>query len=126
MLPIEFRNAVRYVQDVQANLPLYQCLGFEVVQQMGSDMAVLRNAQGLKLVLHSWSDHQGRLLDSALGFSVTGTLQEARDYLEQSGFQLLRAPDEGDAGFFYIYGDLDGNPINLVGKRPAATAPGGS
>ena len=117
-LPIEFRNVVRYVQDVSANLPLYQALGFEVLQTMGSDMAVLKNSAGLKLVLHSWSDHQGRLLDTALGFSVLGELQEARDYLVASGFRLLRAPEAEDAGFFFIYGDLDGNPINLVGKRP--------
>ena len=24
--------------------------------------------------------------------------------------------NEGDVGYFIIYGDLDGNPINLVGK----------
>jgi hypothetical protein len=117
-MPIEFRNVVRYVQNVEANVPLYKALGFEVAHQMGQDMAILKNAAGLKLVLHSWTDHKGRLLDTAMGFSVTGTLDEAREYLVQSGFKLLREPDQGDAGFFYIYGDLDGNPINLVGKRP--------
>jgi hypothetical protein len=116
--PVAFRNVVRYVQDVAANLPLYQALGFEVVQQMGQDMAILKNSAGLKLVLHSWSDHKGRLLDTAFGVSVTGTLEAAREYLENSGFRLLREPAADDAGFFYIYGDLDGNPINLVGKRP--------
>lgn len=30
MPPITFRNVARYVQDVEANLPLYQALGFEV------------------------------------------------------------------------------------------------
>ncbi len=117
-MPIEFRNVVRYVQDVQANLPLYKALGFEVVQSMGADMAIMKNAAGLKLVLHSWSDHKGRLLDTSLGFSVTGTLEEARDYLVASGFRLLREPEKSDAGFFFIYGDLDGNPVNLVGRRP--------
>lgn len=117
-LPIEFRNVVRYVRDVSANLPLYQALGFTIAQQMGANMAILTNASGLKLVLHSWDDHEGKLRDSALGFSVTGELQAARDYLEAHGFRLLRAPDAQDAGFFYVYGDLDGNPINLVGKRP--------
>ncbi|MFN8609122.1 MAG: hypothetical protein U0931_16420 [Vulcanimicrobiota bacterium] len=119
MPPISFRNLARYVQDVEANLPLYQALGFEVRQRMSSDMAVLQNQEGLKLVLHSWSDHKGRLLDTAIGFSVTDSLDEARKYLEEAGFKLLRAPEGSDAGFFYIYGDLDGNPINLVGKRPA-------
>lgn len=33
--PITFRNVARYVQDVEANLPLYQALGTEVVRQMG-------------------------------------------------------------------------------------------
>lgn len=118
MLPISFRNVTRYVKDVQANLPLYQALGFEIVQKMGADMAILKNEEGLKLVLHSWSDHKGRLLDTGIGFSITGTLEEARQYLVDSGFKLLRAPEDTDAGFFFIYGDLDGNPINLVGKRP--------
>jgi catechol 2,3-dioxygenase-like lactoylglutathione lyase family enzyme len=117
-MPIEFRNVVRYVQDVQANLPLYQALGFELVQSMGAGMAILKNSAGLKLVLHSWSDHEGRLLDTALGFSVTSSLEEARSYLVESGFRLLREPDQSDAGFFYVYGDLDGNPVNLVGRRP--------
>ncbi|MBS2035931.1 hypothetical protein JST97_13160 [bacterium] len=121
MPPISFRNLARYVQNVEANLPLYQALGFEVRQRMGTDMAILQNEEGLKLVLHSWSDHQGRLLDTAIGFTVTGTLDEARKYLEDAGFRLLRAPEDSDAGFFYIYGDLDGNPINLVARRPTPT-----
>lgn len=118
MKPVEFRNVVRYVQDVAANLPLYEAIGFEVKQRMGADMAILTNAAGLKLVIHQWNDHQGRLLDTALGVSVTGTLDEARAYMEASGFRLLRSPEDSDAGFFYIYGDLDGNPVNLVGGRP--------
>jgi hypothetical protein len=81
-------------------------------------MAILQNAMGLKLVLHSWSDHQGQITESALGFTMTGSVEEARAFVEAAGFTLLRAPDKEDAGFFYIYGDLDGNPINLVG-RPA-------
>lgn len=120
MNPIEFRNVARYVQDVQANLPLYQALGFEVLQQMGTGMAVLKNAAGLKLVLHSWDEHEGKHLDTALGFTITGSVEEARAYVEKAGFRLLREPDADDAGFFYIYADLDGNPINLVGKRPSA------
>lgn len=35
--------------------------------------------------------------------------------MESHGFKLLRGPAEGDKGYFFIYGDLDGNPINLVG-----------
>lgn len=120
MPPISFRNLARYVENVEANLPLYQALGFEVRQRMSNDMAILQNEDGLKLVLHSWSEHKGRLLDTAIGFTVTGTLEEARQYLLEAGFQLLRAPEDSDAGFFYIYGDLDGNPINLVAKRPSA------
>jgi hypothetical protein len=118
MRPISFRNLARYVRDVAGNLPLYQALGFEVRQKMGTDMAILENEEGLKLVLHSWSEHKGRLLDTGIGFSLTGTLEEARQYLEDAGFKLLRSPEDADAGFFFIYGDLDGNPINLVGKRP--------
>ncbi len=42
-------------------------------------------------------------------------MDAARKFVEAAGFKLLRAPADGDAGFFFIYGDLDGNPINLVG-----------
>jgi catechol 2,3-dioxygenase-like lactoylglutathione lyase family enzyme len=116
MPPITFRNVARYVQDVEANLPLYQALGFEVVRQMGRDMAILKNEEGLQLVLHSWTDHQAASLDTALGFTITGSVEEARAYVEQAGFICLREPQADDAGFFYIYGDKDKNPINLVGR----------
>lgn len=44
-------------------------------------------------------------------------VRAARDYVEKAGWRLLRAPDDSDEGFFFIYADLDGNPINLVGDR---------
>lgn len=114
--PIEFRNIARYVDSVEGNLPLYEAIGFEVVQKMGTDMAVMKNAEGVKLVLHKWTEHTGRLLDTAIGFTVAGTLEEARAFVEAAGWRLKRAPDTSDAGYFHIYQDLDGNPINLVGR----------
>lgn len=116
MPPLSFRNVTRYVQDVEANLPLYEALGFETVRTMGRDMAIMRNDEGVQLVLHSWDGHQAANLDTALGFTITGSVEEARAYVEQAGFQCLREPQESDAGFFFIYGDRDKNPINLVGK----------
>lgn len=115
--PVEFRNIARYVRDVAANVPLYQALGFEPVRSMGG-MTVLKNGQDLTLILHAWDGHEGRLLDSAIGVTATGPIAEARRYLEEAGFTCLREPEEGDEGFFFIYGDLDGNPVNLVGQRP--------
>lgn len=47
-------------------------------------------------------------------------IAEARKFVETAGFKLLRSPAQGDNGFFFIYGDLDGNPINLVGKKVSA------
>ena len=123
MPPIEFRNLTRYVTSVEGNLPLYQAVGFQVLQRMGQDMAVLKNEQGFKLVLHSWNDHVGRQLDSAIGFTIIGSLDEARAFVEQAGWRLLRAPGAEDAGFFHIYQDLDGNPINLVGRGQPLTHP---
>lgn len=116
MPPITFRNVARYVQDVKANLPLYQALGFEVIRSMGRDMAILKNAEGVQLVLHSWEGHQAAGLDTALGFTMTGSVEESRAFVESAGWVCLREPHESDAGFFYIYGDRDKNPINLVGK----------
>ncbi len=116
MPPITFRNVARYVQDVEANLPLYQALGFELMRQMGRDMAILQNGEGLQLVLHSWEGHLAASLDTALGFTITGSVEEARAFVEQAGFTCLREPQQDDAGFFYIYGDKDKNPINLVGR----------
>lgn len=115
--PIQFRNVTRYVKDVAASEPLYAALGFARERAMG-DMVVLRNAAGVQLILHRWDERPVSELDTALGFTITGPVPEARRFVEAAGFKCLREPQEGDAGFFFIYGDLDGNPINLVG-RPA-------
>ncbi len=115
--PLAFRNVARYVRDVDANLPLYRALGFEPVRRMG-DMAVLANAEGVRLVLHAWDAPRApAITDTALGFTVSD-VRAAREHVEKAGWRLLRAPDAGDEGFFFIYGDLDGNPVNLVGERP--------
>lgn len=120
--PVEFRNIVRYVRDVEANVPLYQAIGFGRVVRRMDDMAVLENEQGLKLVLHRWDERPTNWVDTAIGLTMTGSIPEARAYVEKAGFKLLRAPDHGDMGFFFIYGDLDGNPVNLVGSPAARRA----
>lgn len=113
--PVEFRNVARYVEDVEANVPLYEAIGFAVERHMG-DMAVLENDRGLQLILHAWEDHEGSMSDTAIGLTITGDVDEARDYLEKAGFACLREPEEADEGFFFIYGDRNGNPVNLVGR----------
>ncbi|MCA1813384.1 MAG: hypothetical protein LC624_05460 [Halobacteriales archaeon] len=120
--PVEFRNIARYVRDVQANVPLYQAIGFTKVVREMDDMVVLQNEQGLKLVLHRWDERPTHWVDTAIGLTMTGPTEEARAYVEKAGFTLLRAPDHGDMGFFFIYGDLDGNPVNLVGTPGARRA----
>lgn len=115
--PVALRNVARYVNDVQANVPLYEALGFEVARDMGEHMAILAHDDGLHLVLHSWEGHEGSMLDTALGLTITGPVEEARTYLEKAGFECLREPEADDEGYFFIYGDLDGNPVNLVGER---------
>lgn len=112
--PIAFRNVLRYVREPEKNVPLYEALGFKLARSMGG-MAILQNAEGLKLVLHEGEPHATS--GTALGFTMTGAVAEARAFVEKAGWTLLRAPDAEDQGFFYIYGDLDGNPINLVGER---------
>ncbi|HMM36020.1 MAG TPA: hypothetical protein PKA62_14960, partial [Thermoanaerobaculia bacterium] len=102
---------------------LYGALGFEQERSMGEDMVVLRNADGVQLVLHRWDERPVDTLDTALGFTITGSVEEARRFVEQAGFRCLREPEEGDAGFFFIYGDLDGNPINLVGRPTPPARP---
>jgi len=122
--PVEFRNVVRYVRDVEANVPLYHAIGFTKVVRRMEDMVVLQNDLGLKLVLHRWDERPTSWLDTALGLTMTGTVDEARAFVEKAGFRLLRAPDAEDAGFFYVYGDLDGNPVNLVGHPGARSGTG--
>ena len=112
--PIAFRNVVRYCRDVGANVPLYEALGFRPLRAM-EGFAILQNEEGVKLVLHE-GEPEGRHV-TALGFTMSGGVDEARAYVEKAGWRLLRAPDAQDEGFFFIYGDLDGNPINLVGER---------
>jgi catechol 2,3-dioxygenase-like lactoylglutathione lyase family enzyme len=116
--PLAFRNVVRYNRDVKANVPLYEALGFQPVRVM-EGFAVLQNEQGLKLVLHEGEPHPDPVSSGALGFTMLqGDVAAARAFVEKAGWRLLRAPDASDEGFFFIYGDLDGNPINLVGDRP--------
>lgn len=118
---LRLRNVARYVRDIHANLPLYEALGFAVERHAG-DMVVLRHHDGLQLVLHRWDERPTTQLDTALGFTLAGDADEVKRHVEAAGWTLLRAPQHGDVGYFLIYGDLDGNPINLVGK-PMRAAP---
>lgn len=112
---LAFRNVVRYARDVRASAPLYEALGFRPLRVMDG-FAILQNAEGLKLVLHE-GEPAGENV-TALGFTMLGNdVDRARSFVEKAGWRLLRAPRAEDEGFFYIYGDLDGNPINLVGER---------
>jgi catechol 2,3-dioxygenase-like lactoylglutathione lyase family enzyme len=122
---LSLRNVARYVRDVDANVPLYQALGFSPARNAG-DMVVLQHADGLQLVLHRWDERPTTMLDTAIGFTLAGDPSDVRAYLEAAGWRLLRAPHEGDVGYFFIYGDLDGNPVNLVGKPLRVAPPAGT
>lgn len=115
--PIAFRNVARYARDVRASVPLYEAVGFRVLRAMDG-FAILQNEEGLKLVLHEGEPTPDLASATAIGFTmVDNDAAAARAFVEKGGWKLLRAPDASDEGFFYIYGDLDGNPINLVGER---------
>lgn len=114
--PIAFRNVVRYNRNVEKNVPLYEALGFRTLRAM-EGFAILQNEEGVKLVLHEGEPSRDSPNVTALGFTMTGSVEDARRHVEAGGWTLLREPAEEDEGFFYIYGDLDGNPINLVGQR---------
>jgi catechol 2,3-dioxygenase-like lactoylglutathione lyase family enzyme len=121
---LSLRNVARYVRDIQANVPLYEAIGFKRLRDAG-DLVVLQHHDGLQLVLHRWDERPTTLLDTAIGFTLSGDAADVKAHLEAAGWTLMRAPHEGDVGYFIIYGDLDGNPINLVGKPlKAAPAPG--
>lgn len=120
-ISLTLRNIARYVRDPEASAKLYEALGFKFVRN-GGDMIVLQHHDGLQLVLHRWDERPTTMLDTAIGFTLSGDAQPVQAYLEAAGWKLLRAPHSGDVGYFFIYGDLDGNPINLVGK-PTRTAP---
>jgi predicted RNA binding protein YcfA (HicA-like mRNA interferase family) len=121
---LSLRNIARYVRDIQANVPLYEAIGFKRLRDAG-DLVVLQHHDGLQLVLHRWDERPTTLLDTAIGFTLSGDAADVKRHLETAGWRLMRAPHEGDVGYFIIYGDLDGNPINLVGKPlKAAPAPG--
>lgn len=124
-LTLSLRNVARYVRDVDANVRLYEALGFKVEREAG-DMTVLAHADGLQLVLHRWDERPTTMLDTSIGFTISGDAAPLREHLEAAGWELLRAPHESDVGYFFIYGDLDGNPINLVGKPTQAAPPAGT
>lgn len=115
--PVAFRNVVRYARDVTKSVPLYEALGFRPLHVMDG-FATLQNEQGVKLVLHEGEPKPDITSATALGFTMLDNqVAASRAFVEKAGWRLLRAPDATDEGFFYIYGDLDGNPINLVGER---------
>ena len=115
--PIAFRNVVRYNREVAKNVPLYEALGFRPLRVM-EGFAVLQNEEGVKLVLHEGAPDADFANASALGFTMLDNdVEGARAFVEKAGWRLLRAPAAEDEGFFFVYGDLDGNPINLVGER---------
>lgn len=115
--PIAFRNVVRYNREVQRNVPLYEALGFKPLRVM-EGFAILQNEAGVKVVLHEGEPKPDLASATALGFTMLGNDVEAsRAFVEKAGWRLLREPAAEDEGFFFIYGDLDGNPINLVGER---------
>ena len=121
---LSLRNVARYVRDIQANVPLYEAIGFKRLREAG-DLVVLQHHDGLQLVLHRWDERPTTLLDTAIGFTLSGDAADVKAHVEAAGWTLMRAPHEGDVGYFIIYGNLDGNPINLVGKPlKAAPAPG--
>ncbi len=121
---LSLRNVARYCRDVHANVPLYEAIGFRRLRDAG-DLVVLQHHDGLQLVLHRWDERPTTLLDTAIGFTLSGDAKDVKAHLESAGWRLLRSPHEGDVGYFIIYGDLDGNPINLVGKPlKAAPTPG--
>ena len=124
-LTLTLRNIARYVRDVHANAKLYGALGFKQVRDAG-DMLVLKHHDGLQLVLHRWDERPTTELDTAIGFTLAGDVADVEKYLQAAGWKLLRAPQHGDVGYFLIYGDLDGNPINLVGKPLRAAPPAGT
>lgn len=122
---LSLRNVARYVRDVEANVPLYEALGFRPVRHAG-DMVVLQHHDGLQLVLHRWDERPATMLDTAIGFTLAGDAEDVQRHLETAGWRLLRAPHAGDVGYFFIYGDLDGNPVNLVGKPLRVAPPAGT
>ncbi len=124
-ISLSLRNIARYVQDVDANVPLYEALGFQVVREAG-DMTVLEHADGMQLVLHRWDERPTSMLDTAIGFSISGDADPLREHLEAAGWKCIREPHASDVGYFFIYGDLDGNPINLVGKPLRQAPPAGT
>ncbi len=124
-LTLSLRNIARYVKDVNGNVPLYQALGFAVVREAG-DMTVMKHHDGLQLVLHRWDERPTTMLDTAIGFTISGNVDDLDAHLQAAGWKVLRRPHESDVGYFIIYGDLDGNPINLVGKPQNQAPPAGT
>lgn len=115
--PIAFRNVVRYNRNVEKNVPLYEALGFKPARVM-EGFAVLQNDAGVKLILHEGAPEADAVNVTALGFTMIGNdVEKSRAHVEKAGWKLIREPSPDDEGFFYYYGDLDGNPITLVGER---------
>jgi catechol 2,3-dioxygenase-like lactoylglutathione lyase family enzyme len=114
MPPVRFRNVTRYVEDVEANVPLYEALGLTLEQQMGSHLARLQGPDGTELVLHAAADRDPGHGETTIGATATGDVEAALEHMREAGFELVRKPQEEDEGTFYVYEDLSGNPVTLV------------
>lgn len=116
MAPVRFRNVTRYVEDVEANVPLYEALGFTVTRRMGPHLARLEGPDGLELVLHGSESRDPGPGETSVGATITGSVEAAREHMREAGFELVRKPQEEDEGYFFVYADLAGNPVTLVGE----------
>ncbi len=119
---------VRYlVDDVDASLPFYAALGFELAQRMGPPFAMVSRGD-----LVVWLSGPGSSAARPLGDGSVPRpggwnrlvievpeIAAAIDRLKRAGFRFRSEPVKGPGGTQVLVEDPSGNPIELFEARGA-------
>jgi len=109
-------NVTVFVSNMDTAVRFYtETLGLKLAYRFGDHWASVEVGKGLTIGLHPMSaespkGHGGM----AIGLELTGKLDDAMRRLEAKGVKFGSVVDEGKAGKFAHFEDLDGNLLYLA------------
>jgi len=109
-------NVTVYVKNMDAAVRFYtEVLGLKLAYRFGDHWASVEAGKGLTIGLHPASAESPRGKGGmTIGLELTGSLRDAMKTLEARGVKFLGVSDEGKAGRFAHFEDLDGNTLYLA------------
>jgi len=113
-------NITVYVSDMDAAVRFYsEVLGLKLAYRFGNHWAAVEAGKGLTIGLHPASAEMpaGRKGSMAIGLELSGSIRDAMRTLEAKGVKFTSPLNEGKAGSFVGFEDLDGNQLYLAELR---------